>query len=66
MVPLMMKWEDPLGKGINTIAQSLDDSNPRVNVRVSLDHNSLLPGEKLAGVHLTACEKNHPFFGGAE
>lgn len=33
-VPLIMKWEDPLGKGIKTIAHFHNDTNPKVNVRV--------------------------------
>lgn len=34
IVPLIMKWEDSLGKGIKTIVHFHDDSNPKANVHV--------------------------------
>lgn len=42
IVPLIMKWEDPFGKGIKTIPHFHDDSNPKVNVRVLLESRKML------------------------
>lgn len=42
IVPLIMKWEDTLGKGIKTITHSHDDSNLKVNVRVPLESRKMI------------------------
>lgn len=72
IVPLIMKWEDSLGKvlklgkGISTIAHFHGASNPKVHVHTD-NYYSILPGEKLANVTLTASgRKNCTFFWGAE
>lgn len=42
IVPLVMKWEHPLGKGIKTITHFHDDSNLRANVRVPLEGRKMI------------------------
>lgn len=60
-VPLIMKWEDSLGRGSKTIAHFHDDSNPKVKSPCTArkrgdGHYRVLPGGKSAS-SLTACEQ---------